>query len=597
MNDRRKMIIAVVIAAIGGLLMGLLVSGGGSEKTGAEPQEQAQEDVTYTCSMHPSVQSKEPGQCPICGMDLVPVSSDGGDETSPVRVQLSKRAQELARVRTVPVKKLGDGGGELRLLGRIEQDETGVRTVTSWTAGRIDRLHVATTGEKVRAGQTIATLYSPEVYTAHRDLLQSLRQLKTLSSGMAFARSSAEATVESSRQKLRLLGVSNQQITSMEKAEEPWTQINIRTRFGGTVVERLVNEGAYVQAGSGLYRVADLSRLWVQLDAYETDLPRLRLGQHVSLVVEAMPGEVFDGTIAFIDPVVDPAKRTARVRVEVPTEGVLRPGMFVEAKVTGGRAVGEDAPLVVPATAPLFLGRRSVVYVEVPDTERPTYEAREISLGTRAGDVYPIVDGLVEGERVVVHGAFAIDADLQIRGGDSLMTRDDDANRVEPIEVSSDFRDGLAPIVRHYLDLQSALADDDLDTARVANTALSRAADEFAPDGPFDAAEVWLGLRAEIKSHAKHLDQAKDLETAREAFLGFSRIISKLLNRFGNPTDTELRIAYCPMAFENEGAEWIQAAETIDNSYFGASMLTCGEIRETIPPALDAAKSDGGTRE
>lgn len=580
MKDR-IVILAVVSALILGIAVGVFVRSDRPEMV-APPAADAVGATTYTCSMHPQIRSEEPGQCPICGMDLVPVA-EGDDSTSPTRVQLSERAKALARIRTVKVVNLAEGSTELRLLGRIDEDETRVRTVTAWTAGRIDRLHVATTGETVRAGQTIATIYSPEIYTAHRDLLQARRQLATLSSDLAFARSSAEATIEAARQKLRLLGVSNQEIASMEEAGEPWTQIRIKTRFGGTVTDRLVNEGAYVQAGSGLYRVADLTRLWVQLDAYETDLPRLRLGQHVTLHVEAVPGRVFDGTVAFIDPVVDPARRTARVRVEVANEGELRPGMFVEAVVEGSAPMGGDAPLVVPATAPLFSGRRSLVYVEIDGMDKPTYEAREVVLGPRAGDVYPVVSGLQPGERVVVHGAFALDADLQIRGGDSMMTRDA-AAPADVVAVPDDFRASLQAVVERYLALQAALADDDLEGSRKAGAGLADAAERFAPERPTDAAEIWLGIRGEFANHAKHLDQADNLTAAREAFRGLSGAMSRLIARFGNPTDRELRIAYCPMAFDNQGAEWIQAAGEIDNSYFGASMLLCGELRETIPP-------------
>ncbi len=370
----------------------------------------------------------------------------------------------------------------------------------------------------------------------------------------------------------------------MEKADEPWTQINIRTRFGGTVIERMVDEGNYVQAGTGIYRVADLSRLWVQLDAYESDLPQLRVGQHVDLHVTAIPDEVFDGTIEFIDPVVHPTKRTARVRVEVKNEGELRPGMFVEAVVQGGRPAGEEPPLVIPATAPLFSGRRSVVYVEVPNTDRPTYEAREVKLGPKAGDVYPVIAGLEYGERVVVHGAFAIDADLQIRGGESLMTRPDDESRgpEEMIDVPPEFRDALRPVVENYLAMQKALADDDFENAQQAGSAMVEAAEKANPQGPARATEVWTKLRAEYARHGEHFSMVRDLGRAREAFDGFSSVTSRLLARFGNPTDRELRVAFCPMAFENRGATWIQATDEVDNSYFGSEMLQCGEIRHTI---------------
>lgn len=584
-----------VLAAIATMAIGVGIgaSWGGDDaapKADSGHAEHADETTVWTCSMHPQIRSEEPGQCPICGMDLIPVTSDAASKegASPARVQLNERAKTLAQIRTTTVERLDDATREVRLLGRVDHDETRLRTVTSWTAGRIDRLHVAATGTEVRAGQTIATIYSPEIYAAHRDLLAAKRQLSKLASAMEFARSSAEATVDAARQKLRLLGVSNSEIASMEEADSPWTAVKIRTRFGGTVIEKLVDEGAYIQPGTGIYKVADLTKLWVQLDAYESDLPRLRLGQQVSLTASALPEERFVGTISFIDPVVDRARRTARVRVEVDnSDEKLKPGMFVEAVVQGGRSTAEPSPLVIPASAPLFSGQRSLVYVEIPDAARPTYEAREVKLGPKAGSYYPVVSGLSGGERVVTHGAFAIDADLQLRGGASLMTRADDASRQEDvIDVPAAFREALEPVIDDYLRLQAALADDDFGAAQTEARALLESARKVDPEehrASARAAEVWTALRTDVEQHANHMIQARDIRGAREGFDGVSKATARVLAHFGNPTDEPLHLAHCPMVFENRGAEWIQRGETVDNSYYGAQMLTCGEIRQTIP--------------
>ena len=382
----------------------------------------------WTCSMDPQVRQNEPGQCPICGMDLIPVERDEENEEDASRVVLSERAKTLARIRTTEVQRLGSGRVERRLLGRVDYDETSLRTVTAWIGGRIERLQVSTTGERVKRGQVIATLYSPEVYNAHQDLIQARQQLERLLEGATpNASRAAEAALGAARDRLRLLGVPGGEVRSMEKAGKPSERVRIRTPFGGTVIERLATQGSYVETGSGLYRVADLSTLWVQLDAYESDLPVLDAGQEVLVRVEALQGDVFKGRVTFVDPVLDPQTRTARVRIEVNNEDRrLRPGMFVEASVRGvGAERPEDAPLVIPATAPLFTGRRSVVYVELPNTEAPTYEARVVNLGTRMGELYPVLSGISEGERVVIHGAFAIDADLQIQGGSSMMATDE----------------------------------------------------------------------------------------------------------------------------------------------------------------------------
>ena len=416
-----------IVAAVAFGLGGRLLGSPEAPATDLEAHAHDAKETIWTCAMHPRIRQTEPGPCPICGMDLIPVErSAGADEGNARRISLSERAKLLARIRTVETTRLGSGRVERRLLGRVDYDERSLRTVTAWVGGRIDRLHVSTTGERVRRGQVIATLYSPEVYTAHQDLIQARQQFERLQEAATpSAGRAAEAALNASRDRLRLLGVPDAELRTMERADKPSERARIRTPFGGTVIERLATQGNYVETGSGLYRVADLSTLWVQLDAYESDLPVLEAGQQVLIRVEALPGEAFKGRVTFVDPVLNPNTRTARVRIEVKNQDRrLRPGMFVEASVQSdpAREPAEEAPLVVPATAPLFTGRRSVVYVEIEDAEEPTYEARVVTLGPRMGDLYPVLAGLREGERVVIHGAFAIDADLQIQGGDSMMS-------------------------------------------------------------------------------------------------------------------------------------------------------------------------------
>ncbi len=582
---------------LGGLAVGAALFGGSGSDAPTPPMgdqhashTHGEQASVWTCSMHPQIRSEEPGQCPICGMDLIPVSI--GDQNAPDdQVVLTQRARKLAEIRTSPVTRAGDASQDLRLLGRLDYAESKRRTVTAWTGGRIDRLHVDTTGEKVRRGQVIATIYSPEIYGAHQDLLISLNQAKKLEGAESFAATSARATIQSARQKLRLLGVPDQEITRMEAAAKPFQQVPIRSPSSGTIIKRLVTEGEYVKPGTPLYELAGLNELWVQLDAYESDLSRLAVGQEVELKVSSYPGEPFNGVVAFIDPVVDANKRTTRVRVQVDNpDGRLRPGMFAEAIVRGRAAAGAegvaDVPLVVPATAPLFSGRRSVVYVELPDADKPTYEAREVRLGPKMGDVYPVVAGLNEREHVVTHGAFALDADLQIRGGRSLMTRGDDKDASpfdEIIPVPPGFLDRLVPVVEEYLNVQSALAADDLAATKAAAARMTTAVAGFAPSEPADAAAVWLHLRSALLTPLAVIAKAPSLEAARGPFERLSTEVINTLHRFGNPLKSSLNLAFCPMAFDNVGAEWIQRDGAIDNSYFGERMRSCGEVRSVVP--------------
>lgn len=554
---------------------------------------------TWTCAMHPSVQRSEPGMCPICGMDLIPVPSGEVQRGSPDEVVLSERAQALARLRTSEVRRRPGAAARVRLLGRFEPNEATLKTVTAWTGGRIDRLQVAVTGERVRAGQVVATLYSPEVFSAHQDLLVAKRQQLRMQEASPSSLEAAQAALEAARVRLRLLGVPDDELVRMEAEERPTRAVPVRTPFSGTVIERMATEGIYVSTGTPLYRVANLQSLWLQLDAYESDLPQLDVGQEVEVSVDALPGQVFEGKVTFIEPTLDRERRTAQVRVEVDNrERRLRPGMFAEATVASREPLLGSEPLVVPATAPLFTGRRALVYVE---SSPGTYAPRTVRLGPRTGDYYPVVAGLSEGERVVSRGAFAIDADLQIRGGPSMMAAPDDrqtGDGDEAVELAPARRATLKPVVRAYLEVQAALADDDLAEALQGARNLTGAVEQVGVDSSPAARDAWNEIASGLRTHAGQVATAESLEGARQGFEPLSHGIIRLLTRFGNPLDRPLRLAFCPMASGSEGAVWVQPGSEIDNSYFGATMLTCGEVRQQVDPGgyLQSTGTDAGDR-
>jgi len=433
----------------------------------------AEAPTIWTCAMHPQIRQPKPGRCPICGMKLIPVET-GAETTAGGAPQLtvSEEAAKLMEVETAPVERRFVEA-EVRMVGKVEYDETRLAYIAAWVPGRLDRLFVDYTGVPVRKGDHLVDLYSPELLSAQAELLQALQAVKDLeASDVSIVRETAQAMVEAVREKLRLWGLAAEQIAQIEKRGTASDHVTIYAPIGGIVVQKNALEGMYVDTGTRIYTIADLSEVWVKLDAYESDLAWVRYGQTVEFESVASPGETFTGTIAFIDPILDEMTRTVKVRVNTANpDGKLKPGMFVKALVrsevaTGGRVMAPDLagkwicpmhpdvvkdqagacdkcgmplvtteslgyvaaeptaadkPLVIPATAPLITGTRAVVYVEVPGAAKPTFEGREVLLGPRAGQWYLVREGLAEGERVVVHGNFKIDSALQIQAKPSMM--------------------------------------------------------------------------------------------------------------------------------------------------------------------------------
>lgn len=592
-HDKRHRIALAAIAIVAlafGLGRASVTEPEAAPDSAAHPHDEVEE---WTCSMHPEIRRSESGACPICGMNLIPVTLRGDDD-APTRVTLGERARTMARIRTSPVVPMGDAAGERHLIGRLIEDESTRRTVTAWIGGRIDRLHVRTTGEEIRRGQTIASLYSPEVYAAHQDLLEARRQVARLDHAGPSIRAAAEAALESTRQRLRLLGVPVAEVNRMQESDAPTQRVRIRSPFRGTVTARLAEEGSYVQTGAPLYRLADLGRLWLQLDAYEGDLAMLGVGQDVQFSVEALPGRSFTGTVSFIDPFVDPQRRTARVRVEVDNaDGALRPGLFAEASVRLDEAEepneGEatDAAIFIPASAPLFTGRRSLVYVEVQDASDATYEIRPVRLGPRRGDVYPVLAGLTEGERVVTEGAFVLDADLQLRGGVGMMRWPDDRHPLPvdtAVQLPPQMRRGLASLFGAYLELVDALVSDELETAREAAADIAAATRRISGAETGAALERWDPMATRLLPLAEEIEGAADLPAARRGLHRLSDEATSLLTQFGNPLDQPLHLDHCPMALDGSGGDWIQAEADLTNPYFGDTMMGCGSVIGQVAP-------------
>ena len=462
-------------------------SNGGGEGVAADSEtgdtrKEPEKKKKYACSMFCVPPLDAPGKCPVCGMDMVEV---GGEDTGPgnaPRLRTSERARKLAEIRTTAVERKFVTA-VIRMVGKVDFDETRKKTLTAWVPGRIDRLYADYTGLEVKKGDDLASLYSPDLISAQEELVQALKAAKDFEkSTQPIMKKTARDMVAAARKKLRNLGLTRDQVAAVEASGRASDHVTIHAPLSGIVVDKNAQEGMYVQTGTRIYTIADLSWVWVKLDAYESDLAWIRYGQQVEFETEAYPGDVFRGRIAFIDKVLTARTRSVKVRVSVANpDGRLKPDMFVRARVrsriaTGGRVMDPDlagkwisprhpeiikdeagtcdkcgidlvraedlgyvlmdpskikAPLVIPASAPLITGKRAVVYVEV-EGEAGVFEGREIGLGPRAGDSYLVRWGLEEGEKVVVNGAFKIDSAIQIRAGRSMMNPEKESGTAAP---------------------------------------------------------------------------------------------------------------------------------------------------------------------
>lgn len=619
--------------------------------------------TTWTCSMHPQIQLPEPGQCPICGMDLIPLESDesSGDMPSNRRLVMSEDAAKLAKIQVSPAQKKAITL-PIRMIGKVEYDESKVSYITAWTGGRIDQLYIDQTGVPVNKGDHMAYIYSPELLSAQEEYLQALESVKNVKeSHLDIIRTTSNKTVENSGEKLKLLGITEEQIKELEDRKVPSENMTIYSAASGIVVGREVQEGDYVKTGDRIYSVVDLSRVWIKLDAYEKDLKWLRYGQEVTFEAEAYPGHVFKGKISLIEPILNEKTRTVKVRVNVDNKDLkLKPGMFVRATVTAkigkddqvldeslkGKWIGpmhpeiirdklEDCPicgmplvpaeelgyvsseentelpLVIPASAVLKTGKRAIVYIQKRNTEKPTFEGREIVLGARAGDDYIVKSGLEEGDLVVTNGNFKIDSALQIQAKPSMMNPDgggssahhhghsDNKNAQEKqtknsAMVPQAFVKQLSGVYEAYFKIQNALATDAFDESKShlkeVEKELSVPDMDLLKDDSMHA--EWMNLSERIKNSTVIGLEAKDIDAFRkDSFEDLSLQILKLQEMFGHSDNKKHFKTFCPMALGGKGAEWLQDNSDIMNPFYGERMQRCGVIKKEFASVKDSSSS------
>ena len=581
MKNYIKIFFVALIALGAGLVSGYFIFNKNvpAEITGqAEATIPAEEAGSiYTCSMHPQIRQGEPGLCPLCNMDLIPFDDSPKANNDPAIFNMTEEALQLANVRTTIVGKTGEAQKTITLNGKIQADERTAASQVSHLPGRIEKLYITYTGASVNSGQRLADIYSPSLVTAQQELLEALK-LKDFNPSLA----------EAARQKLSFWKIPESTIAEIESSGQIKETFTILADASGVVTERLVSVGDYVKTGEVLFNLVNLNRLWVIFDAYEEDLTHLRNGDIINFSTPAAPNQEFATRITFIDPVLNPATRTAAIRAEVKNHrGSLKPEMFVRGIVAARTPA--NTQLTVPKTAVLWTGERSVVWVKVSESEVPSFAYREVQIGEGLGNQYLVESGLHPGDEVVTNGAFVIDAAAQLNNQQSMMNKGvlvkkDQLSAPPDFSAAAPeaFKDHLHQLAESYLLLKNAFVETDAERASQATTSFLKNLDKVdftLLSG--EAHNFWQQQETGMQSHAIMIEKSKDVEAQREQFDFLSQLMISTLQAFGTGGH-QYYIQFCPMAIGDKGASWLSNEESIENPYYGDKMLKCGTVRGSV---------------
>lgn len=575
MKNYKIYYVSAFTALLGFLIAWFIFNQPVSEKQ-AEIKVTENKSEVWTCSMHPQIRKDEPGACPICGMDLIPAKQESNTNFN--GYQMTEEAIKLANIQTTVIgeNEVEKNGSTLKLNGKILADETKSASLVSHIPGRIEKLFVSYTGENVRKGQKIAAIYSPELITAQKELLEA-QKIEDVSPGL----------LNATKNKLKYWKINNQVIEDILLTGTIRETFNIYSEHSGIVNQKKVAVGDYISTGEVLFDIQNLDKLWAVFDVYESDLSKLKKGNQV-IFSTASTNKLFKVNINFINPVINPQTRVATIRAEVSNSNhSLKPEMFINGEININKT-NETTEVSVPKSAVLWTGKRSVVYVKIPDLEIPSFEFREIEIGGSSALAYYVKSGLDFGEEVVTHGAFVIDASAQLNNQTSMMNRNiGSKNAISSTDLPNytdktplKFKAQLANLTKQYLLLKEAFVQSDIKATTIKTKELLVILTEI--DMSLLGAKehmYWMGLVKNIKQHSQKIIELENLKDQRKQFVFLSNNLIKAIKVFGIEKG-DLYIQYCPM-FEDD-AYWLSTQKEILNPYFGKQMLKCGETNETI---------------
>jgi Cu(I)/Ag(I) efflux system membrane fusion protein len=502
----------------------------------------------YQCSMHPWIKSDKPGKCTICGMDLVAITSSENTPADTTGITLPHSSITTIGVRTAVVASQ-PLTRTLRVAGRIDDDDTRHRILSARVPGRVEKLFINYIGAPVKAGEPLATLWSAEVLTAQRVFVERLK-----AGSIAFSASEQSAA----REQLQQLGLSEDDISQLEKSREPSAFVTVRAPSAGVVVAKSVYEGQYVQSSDRLFEIADFSRMWFVFDAYAQDLPWLHVGQKVEITTRAVPGETISAPIEFIDPNMDEMRQTTRVRAILPNPHYSVGGeshRLPHRVLAEGRVIVETpAVLAAPRSAILDTGSGPVAYVA---TSEHRFEQRALQLGRRGDALVEVLKGLAAGEQVVTEGNLLIDAQAQL-------TRE--AQQAGSPETASSAPTPEAPVD------STVVASPEGILAQIAiDAADALGSDDFARYQSLFPRLVEISRDENLPK----LELGDGLPSARRSFEPWSTAVADRLKPHRSVLG--LKIFQCPMSPVLQKGRWVQRSAPLKNPFFGSSMPDCGE--------------------
>ena len=583
----KQRILYLGIALLAGLGLGyMLFNGGTSHSTSTEVHNHsAANPQQWTCSMHPQILQQEPGDCPICGMDLIPAESTASG-LAPEQFKITPNALALANIQTSIVEGATTQGATQNLSGKISINEEQIAVQASYYAGRIERLFINYTGQEVQKGQVLATLYAPQLVAAQQELLTA-----------AALKETQPQLYRAVRKKLQLWKLTDKEIEAIEVSGKVREYFPIRATVGGTVTALLGAEGDYLKEGQAIARVSNLNTLWANFDAYERQLSQFRVGQKIEIYTSAYPNKKVEGTISFIAPLLNNDTRTATLRATVKNnDKVLKPGMFVSGKIT--TAPSTTKAVSIPASAVLWTGKRSLVYVKAAQ-DSPIFEMREVTLGQKNGAQVEIIEGLSIGEEIVTKGTFTVDAAAQLQGkksmmnntGDKTMTGHEGHTGVQEnhdsstamkqtmkMNFSDSFQKDFKPVLLAYLKVKDALVASDAPQTVVSAKATLEALNAI-PTSNLGKMEQ-EHFNASVKM-LEAIAAKTNLNNQRSHFVLLNEHLVALVSAFSTLENT-LYVQQCPMANNNQGAVWLSKEKDIRNPYFGAAMLKCGSTIKSL---------------